>query len=191
MLDLPVGELVRAGLPVRGDAEPGLVGLGQAVRAACTRVRCAGRPSARVEHACPVSKVRTVSWRRRTPAGSSASIARRDAGAVDDVLERGQRDAHRLSALAAEQRDRVLLAAGVQGGDDVAEPLAAGDPGGVHERGQADQLRAVGQPGGAQPAGVQPGQPGPAGQRPGQRAGDVVPARVGAAGDQLIAGERR
>ncbi len=28
-LDLPVGELVRAGPPLFGDAEPGLVGLGQ------------------------------------------------------------------------------------------------------------------------------------------------------------------
>ena len=50
---------------------------------------------------------------------------------------------------------------------------------------------ALGQPGGAQPAGVQPRQPGPAGQRPGQRVGDVAPGRVGAAGDQLLAGERR
>ena len=30
VLDLPVGELVRPGLPTGGDAEPDLVGLGQA-----------------------------------------------------------------------------------------------------------------------------------------------------------------
>ena len=34
------------------------------------------------------------------------------------------------------------------------------------------------------------GQAGAAGQRPGQRVADVVPSRVGAAGDQLLAGER-
>jgi len=49
-------------------------------------------------------------------------------------------------------------------GDQVAEPLGAGDPGGVQERGQSEQVRDLGQPGGAQPAGVQPGQPASAGQ---------------------------
>jgi len=48
----------------------------------------------------------------------------------------------------------VFLAAGVQAGGDVAEPLAAADPGGVQERGQADQGGSLGQPGGARPAGV-------------------------------------
>jgi hypothetical protein len=91
----------------------------------------------------------------------------------------------------AEQRDGLSLAAGVQAGDDVAEPLGAGDPGGMQERGQAGQLRALGQPGGAQPGSVQRRQPGSAGQRPGQRVADVMPCRVGAAGEQLPAGELR
>ncbi len=34
-----------------------------------------------------------------------------------------------------EQPDRVLLGGGFQAGQQVAEPLGAGDPGGVHERG--------------------------------------------------------
>jgi len=34
-----------------------------------------------------------------------------------------------------EQPDRVLLPGGFQVGQQVAEPLGAGDPGGVHERG--------------------------------------------------------
>ena len=58
-----------------------------------------------------------------------------------------------------EQPHRVGLAGRLQPGDQVAEPLGAADPGRVHERGQAQQLRAVGQPGRAQPGGVQPGQP--------------------------------
>ncbi len=54
-----------------------------------------------------------------------------------------------------------------------------GDPGGVHERGQAEQFRAVGQPGHPQPLGVQAGQAGAAGQRPGQRGGHVLASGVG------------
>jgi len=60
----------------------------------------------------------------------------------------------------------------------------------VHERGQADQRRGVGQPGGPQPAGVQGRQPGPAGQRPGQRVGDVAPLGQLAPGEEVLAGER-
>ena len=67
----------------------------------------------------------------------------------------------RAPGRAAEQGDRLLLAAGVQRGDDVAQPLGAGDPGGVQEGGQADQGSSVGQPGGAQPGGVQRRQAGP------------------------------
>ncbi len=61
----------------------------------------------------------------------------------------------------------------------------------MQERGQADQGGGLGQPGGAQPGGVQPGQAGPAGQRSDQRVSDVAALRIGAAADQLGAGERR
>jgi len=71
-----------------------------------------------------------------------------------------------------------LFPGGFQAGEQVAEPLGAGDPGSVHERGQPEQVRDAGQPGGAQPGGVQPGQPGPAGQRPDQRGGDVPAAGI-------------
>ena len=104
----------------------------------------------------------------------------RGAGGVDDVLDGGQRERPpRLPGRAGQQGDRVGFGAVVQAGDDVAELLAAGDPGGVQERRQADQRRGLGQPGGPQPAGVQGRQPAPAGQRPGQRVGDVAPLGLG------------
>jgi hypothetical protein len=47
-------------------------------------------------------------------------------------------------AFRGQQPDRVGLGGGFQAGDQVAEQLGAGDPGGVHERGQPDQLGDVG-----------------------------------------------
>ncbi len=76
-------------------------------------------------------------------------------------------------------------------GDQVTEPLGAADPGSMHERGQAQQVGAVPQPGRAQPGGVQPGQPAPAVQRAGQRVGQVPAARIGPAGEQGVPGEPR
>ena len=43
---------------------------------------------------------------------------------------------------AAGQGDRVGFLAGIQRGGDVAQPLAAGDPGGVQEHGQPEAARA-------------------------------------------------
>ena len=68
---------------------------------------------------------------------------------------------------------RLGFGAGGKGGEQVAEPLAAGDPGGVHEGGQSEEFRAIAQPGGPQPAGVQPWQACPACQRGDQRCGHV------------------
>ena len=87
-----------------------------------------------------------------------------------------------------EQPDRLSLAGRVQPGDQVAEPLGAADPGRVHERGQPEMFRAVGQPGGAQPAGVQPREPGPAVQGPDQRVRQVPAGRIGAAANQAVPG---
>ena len=56
--------------------------------------------------------------------------------------------------------------------------------------GRPISARGLGQPGGAQPAGVQGRQPGPAGQRAGQRVGDVAPLGLVAAGQEVLAGER-
>ena len=78
-----------------------------------------------------------------------------------------------------------------QAGDQVAEPLGAADPGRLHERRQAEQLPAAGQPRRAQPGGIQPGQPAPAAQRSGQRVRDVPAAGTGAAADQPVTRERR
>ena len=96
-----------------------------------------------------------------------------------------------MAARGAEQPDRVGLAARLQAGDQVAEPLRAADPGRRHERGQPEQLRAVGQPRRPQPGGVQPGQAAPAVQRPDQRARQVPAARIGAAADQAGPGRPR
>ena len=79
----------------------------------------------------------------------------------------------------------------LQPGDQVAEPLGAADPGCVHERGQAQQFRAAGQPCRAQPGGVQPRQPASAVQRNDQRVRQVPAARTGPAADQPGPGERR
>ena len=48
-----------------------------------------------------------------------------------------------------EQPYRVGFGGGLQPGDQVAEPLGAADPGRRHERGQAERLCDLGQPGGA------------------------------------------
>ena len=81
----------------------------------------------------------------------------RDVRAVDDLLQPGERDrrAHRVPPSRATAR---VSSPGSRGGDQVAEALGAGDPGGVHEGGQAEVPGTVAQPAGPQPAGVQPGQ---------------------------------
>ena len=77
-LGLPVGELVRAGLPVRGHAEPRWSSSGSAVSAWCTPVRCAGRWSARVEqHARPAGCGRSAAGRAPRWAAAPRSAARR------------------------------------------------------------------------------------------------------------------
>ena len=113
VLDLPVGELVRAGLPVRGNAEPRLVSVGQAGQRGVHPGQLGGPASARVS-SIPVSKVRTGQLAAAHPGGQQRLDPRRDAGGVDDGLEHGQRDAHRCR-VAAEQRHRLCLTAGVAG----------------------------------------------------------------------------
>ena len=79
-----------------------------------------------------------------------------------------------LPRAAAPRRPRLRLEAGGQ----IAQPLGAADPGRRHDRGQPQQVRTVGQPGSAEPAGVQLRRPGPAVQRADQRVRDVRAARV-------------
>ena len=128
-LGLPVGELVRAGLPVFGHAEPGLVVCGQGGQ----RVADAGQvrgPVVGLGEQHPGQQGADAQLAVPHPGRQQRLDPRRDAGGVDDVLQRGQRDAHRCRP---EQRDRGGLIGRVQGGEQVAEPLGAGDPGGVHE----------------------------------------------------------
>ena len=120
-----------------------------------------------------------------TPIGSMASIR----GATPETSMTASSAASGIMAAGPpRQPDCGGFGGGFQPGDQVAEPLGAADPGRCHERGQAKQLRAVPQPGRAQPGGVQPRQPAPAVQRPDQRIGQVPAARVGAAADQGVPG---
>ena len=155
VLGLPVGQQVRAVLPVR-ESRRAAAGRLPAARSAPGAPGSGGRAARRPgSGTCPASRVRTLSCRARTPAGSMASIRGAAPEASMTSSERRQRD-HRRAA--PEQPDRLGLAGRLQPGDQVAEPLGAADPGCVHERGQPELLRAVGQPGRAQPGGVQPGQ---------------------------------
>ena len=130
----------------------------------------------------PASRVRTLSCRGRTPIGRAASIR----GATPEASMTASNALAGIMAARCrpEQPYRVGFGGGLQPGDQVAEPLGAADPGRCHERGQAEQPGDLGQPGRAQPGGVQPGQPAPAVQRAGQRVRQVPAARIGAAADQ-------
>ena len=113
---------------------------------------------------------------------------RRDPGGLDDVLEPGQRDAHRCppsSATASASLPGARVASRSPSRWLQVIPAAC------MNAARPEQVRAVSQPGGAQPAGVQPGQAGPAGQGAGQRGGHVAAGRVSPAGDQAGPGERR
>jgi len=68
------GTAVLGGRPCQSSVTPSRIwsAWGNEVSAWCTRVRCAGRPSARAS-SMPSNKVRTGSCRPRTPAGSSSA----------------------------------------------------------------------------------------------------------------------
>ena len=179
---------MRAGLPVLGHAQPraGPRRSGRSGRRA-PRCRCAGLRSAWVS-IMPRIKVLALAAGGGAPRlGRSASIRGATPEASMMASSAAQRDVHRCppsSAIAS-------ASAGLQGGGEVAEPLAAGDPGGVHERGQAEALRDLGQPGRPQPAGIQPGSPVPpasARASGGSRSGGPG---CPAAGDQVAPGGRR
>ncbi len=93
-LHLAIGEPVRPALPWNHDPQRFCSSSPSAPRAAWTRLRWAGRPSERASM-MPISSVRTLSWRSRTPTGSSpsrrgatlassttASMAARDRGSI-------------------------------------------------------------------------------------------------------------
>ena len=133
-LGLPVGEQVRAvsSSPRGRRASAGRPRAG-VTSAWWTRVRWAGRWSASTI-SMPSSRVRTSSCRARTPMGSSSSIR----GAMPERSMMSSRTGSGIMAPGrAEQPDRVGFGGGFQAGEQVAEALGAGDPGGVHERGQA------------------------------------------------------
>ena len=112
----------------------------------------------------PSSKVRTVQLAVADPGGQQGLDPRCDAGGVDDVFQPGSTPGcsprpapssatasasvpgSRVASRSPRRWLQVIPAACM----NVASPIWRG---------------AVGQPGGAEPAGVQPGQAGPAGQR--------------------------
>ena len=179
-LGLPVGEQVRAGLPVLEHAEPHLVRPGQGDSASRTRVRCAGRWPA-WDSMIPASRVRTRSWRCRTPTGSSASArgATPQEG-VDDLLQRGQRDAHPVppSSLAWPQAGSSVASRSPSRWEQVIPAACMNVASRAVPRPRPARWRGKGR------LMLQQGQPGPAGQQPGQRGGDVPAAGIGSAADR-------
>ena len=180
-LGLPVGEQVRAVLPVRDHAEPPLVVLGQADQRLVHPGQVRG-PVIGLGQAHAGQQGADLQLPGAHADGQHGLDPRRDAGGVDDLLERRQRDhAAGPPRAAAPPRPRrpgsspatrspsrweqLIPAAGM----NVARPSSSAQSG---------------QPGGAQPGGVQPGQPAPAVQRPDERVRQVPAARIGAAADQ-------
>jgi len=93
-LDLPVGELVRAGPPLFGDAEPGLVGLGQGGQRRVHPGQVRGPVIFQGEHH-PGQQGTGRQLPVPHPGGQHLLDRRRHARGIDDVLEHVQRDAHR------------------------------------------------------------------------------------------------
>ena len=192
VLDLPVGEQVRPGLPDRGDAEPFLVGLRQ-----------------REQDLVHAGQVRgpAVSQRQHHPGqqGAGGQLAvphavgqqrldgRRGAGGVDDRFDGSKPGAaaHRAyrvlppstaTALASPPGSRPAVMSPSRWQQLI--PAACRNAGRPRSRATSAshvaRSRLV--------SGCR--QPGPAGQRPGQRVADVMTACVRAAGEQAVAGER-
>ena len=139
---MAIGQEVRRRPSSRRHAEAA-VRRTEATRARCTRLRWAGPSSARASRR-PTSKVRTRSWRGRTPTGRRASIALGDPRGVDDRLEARERGvAHGCPPRGPRP--------GLRRPDRVRPPrrpgAGAAHPGGGHEGGQADVGGAAGQPG--------------------------------------------
>ena len=186
-LGLPVGEQVRAGSPLGDHAEPCLVVCGQGGQRLMEAGQV-GRPVIGEDQQHAQQQGADKELAGADPDGQQYLDPGCRPGAVDDLFQHLQRGHGRRAAPSS----MTAAASGrFQRGEQVAEPLGAGDPGGVHERGQAEQPGAVGQPGHPQPGGLQPGQPGPAGQRPGQRGRDVLAHGAGPAGNQPGPGELR
>jgi hypothetical protein len=99
-LGRPVGEQVRAGLPVLRDAEPDLVGLGQAGERVADPGQVRG-PLIGLGQQHPGQQGADPQLPVAHPGGQQGLDPRRDAGGVDDLLQRGQRGAHRVAPSSA------------------------------------------------------------------------------------------
>ena len=185
-LGLPVGQLVRAVVPARDHAQPPLLVPGQAGQCLVHPGEVGG-PVIGLGQAHAGQQGADFQLPGAHADGQHGLDPRRDAGGVDDLLERRQRG-HDCRA-APSSRTAVGLVCGFQPGYQVTEPLGAADPGGVHERGQPQQPRAVPQPGRPQPGRVQPRQAAAAVQRGHQRVRQVPAAGIGPADDQAVPGE--
>ena len=147
-LGLPVGQQVRAVLPVRDHAQPPPGVFGQAGQR-LVHPGQVGWPVIGLGQAHAGQQGADAQLPGAHPDGQHGLDPRRGAGGVDDLLEHRQRDHGRRAAPSS--RTAQGLAGRLQPGEQVAEPLGAADPGRCHERGQPEQLRAVGQPRRPQP----------------------------------------
>jgi hypothetical protein len=87
-LGLPVGELVRAGFPVLQHAEPDLVGLGQGGQRVADPGQVRG-PLTGLGQQHPGQQGADPQLPAAHPGGQQQLNPRRDAGSVDDLLQRG------------------------------------------------------------------------------------------------------
>ena len=144
VFDLAVGQPVPAVAPAREHPSLRWSASAAARAALCARAADAPGGHRRATSSIPISSVRTDSWRGRTPTGSSVSIRSHTPAAVDDPLDPLQLVRSR-SCGASEQRDQLVLEALGELRGEVPEPLAAGDPGRLHERAEPDPSGALAQ----------------------------------------------
>ena len=87
----------------------------------------------------PSSKVRDPQLAVAHPGGQH--VPRSAARSPEASMMSSSRGSGMLTAARPSSATASASVAGVEGGEQVAEALAAGDPGGVHERSQPEQLR--------------------------------------------------
>ena len=172
-------------LPVRDHPEPPLVIVGQADQG-LVHAGQVGGPVIGLGQAHPGQQGADRQLPGAHPGRQHDLDPRRDAGGVDDLLERRQRDHDGRAAPSS--RTAAASPAGSSPATRSPSRWEQLIPAACMNVARPSRLRAVGQPGRAQPAGVQPRQPAPAVERADQRVRDVPAARIGAAADQPVPG---
>ena len=169
VLGLPVGELVRAVLPVRQHAEPPLLVFGQAGQRLAHPGQVRGTAVGRGEHHAQQQGADAQLPHPRA-GGQQRLDPRRDAGGVDDAFQYRQRDHGRA---APSSRTASASPAGARPATRLPSRWEQLIPAASMNVARPSSSPAVGQPGRPQPGGVQPRQAAPAveGGRPGGSSG--------------------